>query len=87
MASKASFWADVATYAVAKSAGGTKAVLLGGDLNLWLESPGQPTTRTFQALWEQCGFHSVGAAAEEDRLPMRAGHRLDSFLLNSMLVP
>ena len=29
-ASKASFWADVAMYAAAKSAGGTRAVLLGG---------------------------------------------------------
>ena len=86
-ASKASFWADVAMYATAKSAGGTKALLLGGDFNAWLESPGHPTTRRFQALWEQCGFHRVGAAAEEDRGPTRAGHRLDSFLLNSPLVP
>ena len=38
-ASKASFWADVAMYAAAKSAGGTRAVLLGGDFNVWLESP------------------------------------------------
>ena len=35
-ASKASFWTDVAMYAVAKSAGGTRAVLLGGDFNVWL---------------------------------------------------
>ena len=86
-ASKASFWADVAMYAAAKSAGGTKAVLLGRDFNVWLESPGHPTARRFQALWEQCGFHSAGAAAEEDKRPTRAGHRLDSFLLNSPLVP
>ena len=33
-ASKASFWADVAMYAAAKSAGGTRAVLLGGDFNV-----------------------------------------------------
>ena len=86
-ASKASFWADVAMYAAAKSAGGTRAVLLGGDFNLWMESPGQPTTRRFQALCEQCGFHKAGAAAEEDKRPTNAGHRLDSFLLNSPLVP
>ena len=86
-ASKASFWADVAMYAAAKSAGGTRAVLLGGDFNAWLESPGHPTTRRFWALWEQCGFHRAGAAAKEDRGPTRAGHRLDSFLLNSPLVP
>ena len=86
-ASKAAFWADVAMYAAAKSAGGTRAVLLGGDFNVWLESPGHPTTRSFQTLLEQCGFHRVGAAAEEDRRPTRAGHRLDSFLLNSPLVP
>ena len=48
--------------------------------------PGHPTTKRFQALWEQCGFHRAGAAAEEDRRPTRAGHRLDSFLLNSPLV-
>ena len=84
--SKASFWADVAMYAAAKSAGGTRAVLLGGDFNVWLESPWHPTTR-FQALWEQCGFHRAGLAQEEDRRPTRAGHRLDSFLLISPLVP
>ena len=86
-ASKASFWADVAMYAAAKSAGGTKAVLLGGDFNVWLESPWHPTTRRFQALWEQCGFHRAGPEQEEDRRPKRAGHQLDSFLLNSQLVP
>ena len=36
-ASKASFWADMAMYAAAKSAGGTRAVLLEGDFNVWLE--------------------------------------------------
>ena len=41
----------------------------------------------FQALWEQCGFHKAGGAEEEDRRPTRAGHRPDSFLLNSPLVP
>ena len=86
-ASKVSFWADVAMYAAAKSAGGTRAVLLGGDFNVWLESPAHPTTKRFQALWEPCGFHRAGAAAEEDRRPWRARHRLDSFLLNSPLVP
>ena len=86
-ASKASFWADVAMYAAAKSAVCTKAVLLGGDFNVWLEFPGHPTTRRFQALWEECGFHRVGAAAEEDRRSRRARHRLDSFVLNSPLVP
>ena len=35
---KASLWLDVAMYAAAQSAGGTKAVLLGGDFNVWLES-------------------------------------------------
>ena len=86
-ASKASFWADVAMYAAAKSAGGTRAVLLGGDFNVWLESPWHPTTRRFQALWEQCGLHGAGPEREEDRRPTRAGHRLDSFLLNLPLVP
>ena len=45
--SKASFWADLAMYAAAKSARGTRAVLLGGEFNVWLESPGDPTTRRF----------------------------------------
>ena len=79
-ASKASFWADVAMYAAAKSAGATKAVLLGGDFNVWLEYPGHPTRKSFQALREQCGFYRAGAAAEEDRRPTKAGHRLDSQL-------
>ena len=76
----------MAMYAAAKSAGGTRAVLLGGDFNVWLESLWHRTTRRFQALWEQCGFHRAGPAEEEDRRPTRAGHRLDSFLLNSPLV-
>ena len=53
---------------------------------MWLESPGHFTTRRFKALWEQCGFHRAGEAAEEDRPPTRAGHQLDSFLLNSPLL-
>ena len=44
-------------------------------------------TRRFQAPWEQCGFHRAGPAQEQDGRPMRAGHRLDSFLPNSPLVP
>ena len=67
-ASKASFWADVAMYAAAKSAGGTRAVLLGGDFNVWLESPWHPTTRRFQTPWEQCGFRRAGPEREEGRL-------------------
>ena len=86
-ASKAFFWADVAMYAAAKSAGGTRAVLLRGDFNVWLELPWHPTTRRFQALWEQRGFHRAGPKREEDRRPTRAGHQLDSFFLNSPLVP
>ena len=39
-ASKASIWADVAMYAAVKGAGATRAVFLGGDFNVWLESPG-----------------------------------------------
>ena len=49
--------------------------------------PGAPHHEEGQALWEQCGFHRAGAAAEEDTRPTRARHRLDSFLLNSPLVP
>ena len=87
LASKASFWADVAVYAAARSAGGKRAVLLGGDFNVWLESPWHPTARRLQALWEQCGFHRAGPAPKEDMWPTRAGHQLDSFLLHSPLVP
>ena len=43
--------------------------------------------KRFQALWEQCAFQRAGPAAEEGRRPTRAGHRLDSFFLNSPLVP
>ena len=75
-ASKASFWADVAMYAAAKSPGGTRAVLLGGDFNVWLEFPGHPTTKRFPALWEQCGFHRGGAATGQAALEGRASTRL-----------
>ena len=85
-ASKASFWADVAMYAVAKSAGGTKPVLFGADLNP-VESVGQPTTRRIVALLEQCAFSRAGHVVGEDRQPTREGHKLDSFLLNAPLVP
>ena len=68
-ASKASFCADVAMYAAAQSAGGTRLMLIGGDFNIWLQSPWHPTTRRFTALWEQCGFLRAGDAAEEDRQP------------------
>ena len=61
--------------------------VLRGDFNVWLESPWHPTTRRFQALWKQCGFHWTGPEQEEDRRSTRAGHRLDSFLLNSPLDP
>ena len=86
-ASKASIWADGAMYAAAKSAGGTQPMLIGGDFNVWLESPGQPTTRRFVALWEQCGFPRAGHTVDEDRQPRSAEHKLDSFLLNAPLVP
>ena len=85
-ASKASFSADVAMYAAAKSAGGVWPVLIAGDFSVWLESPGHPTTRRFTALWDKCGFLRRGDAAEEDRQPTRAGHTLNSFLLNTPLV-
>ena len=65
-ASKASFWGDVARYAAAKSAGGTRPMLIGGDFNIWSESPGHPTTKRFVAFWEQCGFLRAGHSAEED---------------------
>ena len=48
-ASKASSWADVAMYAAAKSAGGTRLVLILGDFKVWLESLGHPTTKRFVA--------------------------------------
>ena len=86
-ASKASFWAHAAMYAAAKSARGTRPVIFGGDFNVWLESPGHPTTRQFMALREQCGFPRAVHGAEEDRQPTREGHRLDSCLLNAPLVP
>ena len=86
-ASKASFWADAAMCAAAKSAGGTRLVLIGGDFNVWLESPRHPTTRRFTALWDQYGFLRAGVVGEEDRQPTRAGHKLDSFLLTAPLLP
>ena len=74
---KASFWADVAMYAAAKSAGGTRPVLIRDDFNVWLESPGHPTTKRFVALWEPCWFLRAGHSAEEHRQSTREGHKLD----------
>ena len=48
-ASKASFWTDVAMYAAPKSA---RPVLIRGDFNVWLESPGHSTMKRFVAWWE-----------------------------------
>ena len=42
----------MAMYAAAKSAEGTRPVLIGGDFSLWMESPGHPTTKRFWALSE-----------------------------------
>ena len=53
-ASKASFWAGATMYAAAKSARCTRPVLIGGEFNNWVESPGQPTTKRFVAVWEHC---------------------------------
>ena len=86
-ASKACFWADVAMYAAPKSAGGTRPVLIGGDFNVWLESPRHPTTKRFVPLWEQCGFLMARHSVEEDRQPTCEGHKVDSYLLNAPLVP
>ena len=86
-ASKASFWVDVAMYAAAKSAGGTRPVLIGLDFNVWLESPEHPTTKRLVVLWEQCGFLRVRHSAEKDRYPTHQGHKVDSYLLNAPLVP
>ena len=80
-APKASFWADVAMYTAANSAGGTRPVLIGGYSNVWLESPGHPTTKRFVALWKQCGFPRAGHSVEEDRKPTRDGHKLDSWAM------
>ena len=55
-ASKASFLGCIAMYGAAKSAGGTRRLLIGGGFNVWLDSPGHPTARQFVAPWEQCGF-------------------------------
>ena len=55
-ASTAFVWANMAMYAAAKSAGGTRAVHIGGDRNFWLDSLGHSTTKRFVALWEQFGF-------------------------------
>ena len=80
-ASKAS-WADVFMYAAAKSAGGTRPVPFEGDFNIWLESPGGTPYHK-----EVCGCLSAGHSVEEDRQPTRDGRKLNSFLLNALLVP
>ena len=86
-ASKASFWVEGAMHAAAKTSRRTRPVLIGGDFNIWLESPGRPGTKRFMALWEQCGSMRAGHSAEEDLQPTREGHRLDSYLLNAPLNP
>ena len=72
-------------YAASNSFGGTKLVLIGRDFNVW--SPGHPTTKRFVTMWDQCRFPRLGHSVEEDRQPRCDGHKLDSHLLNGLLVP
>ena len=62
-------------------------MLIGGNFDVWLESPGHPTTSRFTALWDQCGFLKAGGVAEEDQQSTRAGHKPEAFLLIAPLVP
>ena len=85
--SKASSWVDVGMYAAAKSAGGTRPVLIRGDFNVWLESLRHATTKRFVALWEQCWFMRAGKSVEANRRPTHERHKLDSYMHKAPLVP
>ena len=85
--SKASCWVDVGMYAAAKSAGGTRPVLIRGDFNVWLESLGHATTKRFVALWELCVFLRAGHSVEANRQPTHERHKLDSYMHNAPPVP
>ena len=82
-ASNDSFWADVAMYAAAKSAGGTRPVLIGGDFNMLPESPRHTTkrrfvsscrrqcTRAYTPIWRRCSGQGGGRCP--DPTPSRVG--------------
>ena len=86
-APKVSLWADVPMYPATRSAGGTRPVLIGGDFNVWFESPAHAIMKRFVALWEHCGFQRAWHLWDEDPRPTREGHQLDSHVLNAPLVP
>ena len=88
-AGRAAFWADIQTYARARSLGGRHPVVIAGDTNIYMDATTNPATEHFQAGWEACCFRRARAGGEEDMTPTLhpSRHRVDTFLVNEPLLP
>ena len=87
-AGRAAFWADIQMYATARSLGGRRPVVIGGDTNIYMDVPTNPATEHCRAGWEACGFRRAAAGGEEDLTPTLhpSRHRVDTFLVNEPLL-
>ena len=54
-----------------------------------MDAATNPATEHFRACWEACGFQRATAGGAEDMTPTLypARHRVDTFLVNSPLLP
>ena len=84
-AGRAAFWADIQTYATARSLGGRHPILIAGDTNVYIDATTNPATEHFRADWQACGLQKATAGGEEDVIPTLhpSRHRVDTFLVNA----
>ena len=87
-AARMAFWADIQTYATARSLGGWQPVVIAGDTNIYMDSTTNAATEHFRAGWEAGGFRRAMAGGVEDMNPMLqpSPHRVDTFLVNEPLL-
>ena len=88
-AGRAAYWADIQTYATARSLSGRHPVVIAGDTNVYMDAASNPATEHFRAGWEPCGLRRATAGGEEDMTPTLhlSRHRVDTFLVNELLLP
>ena len=88
-ATRAALWADINTYAMARSLGGRHPVVLAGDTNVYMEAATNPATEHFRSGWEACGFRRATASGTEKMTPTLhpLRHQVDTFPVNEPLLP
>ena len=86
---RAPFWAAVQMYAAARSRQDAHPVVVGGDLNVWMDTPESKTTPSFMTGGSACGVARASGEGSTPLAPSRLSppRRLDSFLLNSPTLP